>query len=184
MVKIFVGGFPQNTPEIELVQLIAIYGKVCTIKIVRDKKTQKSKGYAFLEMGTREDAERTIEALNGKTMGSRELAINIVEKPPVPASASPARSTPAHKPFVPKSSAPASFVPKATAAVKPAPVTAAPPSAPTTAPSAAAPSTAKVQASAAAASPAATASSAADRVTSREETQPEVVKKKRPRKIA
>ena len=175
MVKIFVGGFPQNTPEIELVQLIAIYGKVCTIKIVRDKKTQKSKGYAFLEMGTREDAERTIEALNGKTMGSRELAINIVEKPPVTASASPARSTPAHKPFVPK----------ATAAVKPAPVTAAPPSAPSTAaPSAAAPSTAKVQASAAAASPAATASSAADRVTSREETQPEVVKKKRPRKIA
>lgn len=86
MVKIFVGGFPMNTQEIEIVQLIAIYGKVVTIKIVRDKKTQKSKGYAFLEMATREDADRAIEALNGKAMGSRELTLNVVEAP-VPAAA-------------------------------------------------------------------------------------------------
>jgi RNA recognition motif-containing protein len=84
MVKIFVGGFPPHTQELELVQLIAIYGKVCTIKIVRDKKTQKSKGYAFLEMATQEDAENAVESLNGRTMGTRELSLNIVIAPPTP----------------------------------------------------------------------------------------------------
>jgi len=84
MVKIFVGGFPPHTQEIELVQLIAIYGQVSTIKIVRDKKTQKSKGYAFLEMATREDADRAVEALDGKTMGTRELSLNVVEPVPAP----------------------------------------------------------------------------------------------------
>jgi RNA recognition motif-containing protein len=80
MVKIFVGGFPPDTEEIELVQWIAIYGEVCTIKIVRDKKTKKSKGFAFLEMANRAAAERVVDELNGTLMNKRELTINVVEE--------------------------------------------------------------------------------------------------------
>jgi len=81
MIKIFVGGFPLEMKEIELVQLISIYGEVSTIKIVRDKKTGVCKGYAFLEMASLEDAENAILALNGAPMRKRELVLNIVEEP-------------------------------------------------------------------------------------------------------
>ena len=47
MVKLFVGGFPLDITELELVQLFNLHGDVATIKIVRDKKTRMCKGYAF-----------------------------------------------------------------------------------------------------------------------------------------
>lgn len=83
MDKIFVAGFPLDMQEIELVQLIAIYGEVATIKIVRDKKTDKCKGYAFLEMASPEAAESAITALNGQQMGKKELTLKLVENRPV-----------------------------------------------------------------------------------------------------
>ncbi len=85
MVKIFVGGFPLDTNELELVQLVSPYCEVSTIKIVRDKKTRICKGYAFLEVTTEQGAEQAVEALDGSTMGGRDLKLSIVEeKPPVP----------------------------------------------------------------------------------------------------
>ena len=47
MIKIFVGGFPLDSTEVELVQRFSTYCTVVTIKIVRDKKTGTCKGYAF-----------------------------------------------------------------------------------------------------------------------------------------
>ncbi|TCC88580.1 RNA-binding protein [Pedobacter frigiditerrae] len=82
MAKIFVAGFPLDIQEIELVQLIAIYGEVATIKIVRDKKTHKCKGYAFLEMASLEAAKSVITALNGTKMGKRELIVKLAEETP------------------------------------------------------------------------------------------------------
>ncbi|RFZ92864.1 RNA-binding protein [Mucilaginibacter conchicola] len=48
MKKLFVSGFPLGITELELATLIAPYGDIDTIKIVRDKKTKKCKGYAFI----------------------------------------------------------------------------------------------------------------------------------------
>lgn len=83
MVKIFVGGFPLEMTELELVQMVAPYGDVCTIKIVRDKKTKICKGYAFLEVTDRHGAEQIIAALNGTMLGGRQLSISIKEDEPV-----------------------------------------------------------------------------------------------------
>ena len=44
IVKLFVGGLPPDIEEIELVQLLAIYGEVLTVKIVRDRLTKNCKG--------------------------------------------------------------------------------------------------------------------------------------------
>jgi RNA recognition motif-containing protein len=86
MIKLFVGGFPLDTNELELVKLISPYAEVSTIKIVRDKKTQLCKGYAFLEVTTQEGAELAIDELSGTTWEGRELTINITEeKPAAPA---------------------------------------------------------------------------------------------------
>jgi len=68
--------------ELELVQLIAPYGDVSTIKIVRDKKTKICKGYAFVEMIDRKNAEQVMDALDGADLRGRPLIINIVEEPP------------------------------------------------------------------------------------------------------
>src|SRR4051812_37198999 len=84
MVKLFVGGFPLEATEMELVQWVSPYGTVITIKIVRDKKTKVCKGYAFLEMESRQDAEQVMIELDGTTFHGREMRVNIVEEQPEP----------------------------------------------------------------------------------------------------
>lgn len=85
MTKLFVGGFPLDMNELQLVQMISPYGEVSTIKIVRDKKTGKCKGYAFLEMMDKAGAENAIEALDGTMTANRPLNLNIVpDAPPAP----------------------------------------------------------------------------------------------------
>jgi RNA recognition motif-containing protein len=83
MVKLFVGGFPLDISEIELVKLFNLHGDVTTIKIVRDKKTGTCKGYAFLEMKDQESADRAIEALDYTEIKGRMLTVKLVE-PPAP----------------------------------------------------------------------------------------------------
>jgi len=84
MIKLFIGGFPLEITELEIVQLVARYADVSTIKIVRDKKTKICKGYAFLELEKREGAEEAVAALNGTTWAGRELKLSIVEDPDAP----------------------------------------------------------------------------------------------------
>jgi RNA recognition motif-containing protein len=78
MTKLFIGGFPLEMTELEIVQLVAFHADVQTIKIVRDKKTKICKGYAFLEVSDLEGAEVAIAALDGKQVAGRELRLNIV----------------------------------------------------------------------------------------------------------
>src|ERR1700761_1478548 len=82
MVKLFVGGFPLDITELELVQVFNLHGDVETIKIVRDKKTRICKGYAFLEMKDQEGADRAIEALDNTPFQDRMLSVKkVVESP-------------------------------------------------------------------------------------------------------
>lgn len=88
MVKLFVGGFPLEMTELEIVKMIGPHGDVETIKIVRDKKTRVCKGYAFLEMKDRTGAENAAIALDGMQIGDRVLSVKInddfVKKAPPP----------------------------------------------------------------------------------------------------
>lgn len=82
MVKLFIGGFPLDMTELEIVQRVALYTDVLTIKIVRDKKTRVCKGYAFLEVADKAGADQAIEALSGTYIAGRELLLNIVPDQP------------------------------------------------------------------------------------------------------
>jgi len=82
-VKIFISGYPQDYDELALVQLVSPYGEVTTIKIVRDKQTRKTKGYAFIEMVNRAAAEEVTIALDGLEIKDKTLTVNIVEEKPV-----------------------------------------------------------------------------------------------------
>jgi RNA recognition motif-containing protein len=82
-VKIFMSGYPQNFDEMALVQLVSPYGHVSTVKIVRDKQSGKAKGYAFIEMESRNAPEEVAVALDGLEMKDKTLTVNLVEENPV-----------------------------------------------------------------------------------------------------
>jgi RNA recognition motif-containing protein len=85
MIKLFIGGFPLDMTELEIVQLVAFHADVQTIKVVRDKKTKICKGYAFLEIADRAGAEQAVIVLNGTKHAGRELRLSIVEDKPAEA---------------------------------------------------------------------------------------------------
>ena len=87
MTKLFIGGFPLEMTEMELVQLVAPFADVVTIKLVRDKATRICKGYGFMEVADETHALNAISALNETLIGDRVLSLNIVPEaaPKVPA---------------------------------------------------------------------------------------------------
>jgi RNA recognition motif-containing protein len=83
MIKIFVGGFPLDFTELDIAMLVGLHGDISTIKIVRDKKTRICKGYAFVEMASKDGADKAVEALDGTEVGGRQLNVKIREEKPV-----------------------------------------------------------------------------------------------------
>ena len=82
MRKIFVGGLSPDIAEMDLVIFISNYAEVATIKMVRDKITKKSKGYAFLEMTNPAEAEKAVVALNGRLFKGNKLTVKLSEEAP------------------------------------------------------------------------------------------------------
>lgn len=74
--KIYVGNMSYSTNEATLNELFASYGEVISAKIISDKFTGKSKGFAFVEMQNEEEAMAAISGLNGKEVNGRELKVN------------------------------------------------------------------------------------------------------------
>ena len=75
--KLYVGNLSFSTTEDNLRTLFAQAGTVTTITLIKDRDTGRSKGFAFVEMGTQAEAEQAIKLFNGKTFDNRELKVNI-----------------------------------------------------------------------------------------------------------
>jgi len=74
--KLYVGNLAFQTTSQELQQLFAGAGTVASASVVEDRMTGRSRGFAFVEMSTNEEAAAAIEQLNGKELGGRALKIN------------------------------------------------------------------------------------------------------------
>lgn len=74
--KLFVGNFSFSTTEDDLRTLFQPFGNVDSVAVVTDRATGRSRGFGFVEMPDRGEAEKAIEALNGKQVGGRTLNIN------------------------------------------------------------------------------------------------------------
>ena len=72
---IYVGNLPYRLDESELRKAFEEFGSVSRAKIVTDRETNRSKGFAFVEMSD-EDALKAIKALDGKELFGRTLRIN------------------------------------------------------------------------------------------------------------
>lgn len=74
--KLFVGGLPYSTQQEEVEQLFSQCGQVLSATIVRDKFTNQSRGFGFVEMATEEQASEAINKLNGTQLGGRTIVVN------------------------------------------------------------------------------------------------------------
>ena|SRR6185436_1579952 len=74
--KLYVGNLAFQTTSEELQQLFAGAGTVESASVVEDRMTGRSRGFAFVEMATKEEAAAAIEQLNGKELGGRALKVN------------------------------------------------------------------------------------------------------------
>jgi len=84
--KLYVGNLSFNTQEAELKAAFAPMGTVTSCSLITDKFTGKSRGFAFVEMSTQDEANRAIAELNGKDFQGRALTVNEArpreERPP------------------------------------------------------------------------------------------------------
>ena len=74
--KLYVGNLAFQTTSQELQELFASAGTVESASVVEDRETGRSRGFAFVEMSTKEEATAAIEQFNGKEVGGRALKVN------------------------------------------------------------------------------------------------------------
>jgi RNA recognition motif-containing protein len=74
--RLYVGNLSFNTTEGELQRMFEQAGKVTSCNIIMDKFTNKSRGFAFVEMATQDEANKAIATLNGKDVDGRALTVN------------------------------------------------------------------------------------------------------------
>ncbi len=75
-VKLFVGNLSFKATEENLAELFEQAGEVVSTRIVTDRETQRPRGFGFVEMGSREDAEKAITMFNGYALLGRPIAVN------------------------------------------------------------------------------------------------------------
>ena len=75
--KLFVGNLSFNTTENELHDAFAAHGTVVEANLMMDRATGRPRGFGFVTMSTPEEAQKAIEAMNGKELGGRALTVNI-----------------------------------------------------------------------------------------------------------
>uniref|UniRef100_A0A7C6EDX1 RNA-binding protein n=1 Tax=candidate division WOR-3 bacterium TaxID=2052148 RepID=A0A7C6EDX1_UNCW3 len=76
MSKVYVGSLPFSATEAQLNDLFSKYGKVNSVNIISDKFTNRSRGFAFVEMETEEAAQKAIAELNGTDFEGRKIVVN------------------------------------------------------------------------------------------------------------
>jgi cold-inducible RNA-binding protein len=74
--KIYVGNLSFDTTKEDLQKLFEGHGKVTGVDVIEDQYTGKPRGFAFVEMATREEATAAIQALNEQNHNGRPLTVN------------------------------------------------------------------------------------------------------------
>ncbi len=74
--NIYVGNLSRDVTEGDLREAFEAFGQVATVNIITDKFSGESRGFAFVEMSTKEEAESAINDLNGKELKGREMNVN------------------------------------------------------------------------------------------------------------
>ena len=74
--KLYVGNLGFNVSDADLQQLLSPHGSILSAQVIIDRDTGQSKGFGFVEMGSDQEAQAAIAALDGKDHGGRALKVN------------------------------------------------------------------------------------------------------------
>ncbi len=75
-VELYVGNLSYNVSERDLMKAFESFGRVASVRIIKDKFNGKSKGFGFLEMTDRSESLSAIRAMNGVDMKGRRIVVN------------------------------------------------------------------------------------------------------------
>jgi RNA recognition motif-containing protein len=74
--RIYVGNLPYDVTEEQLRQEFQAFGEIESINIITDKYSGRPKGFGFVEMASKSEAEAAIAGLNGKPINERTIVVN------------------------------------------------------------------------------------------------------------
>ncbi len=76
-IRLYVGNLPWSVTSDELGQKFAAVCQVVSAQVVTDRYSGRSRGFAFVEVASQKDADKAIEAFNGKDWGGRKIVVNV-----------------------------------------------------------------------------------------------------------
>jgi RNA recognition motif-containing protein len=74
--KLFIGSLAWATTDDSLRDFFAAAGNVVSATVIKDRETNRSKGFGFVEMSSDEEAKAAVDQLNGKDLDGREIVVN------------------------------------------------------------------------------------------------------------
>ena len=74
--KLYVGNLPYSATEQSLREAFAASGTVDTVSVITDRDTGQSKGFAFVEMASDQEAQAATQAMNGTSLDGRQIKVN------------------------------------------------------------------------------------------------------------
>ena len=77
--KLFVGNLSFNTTDSDLQAAFGAHGTVTETNLMMDRETGRPRGFGFITMSSAEEAQKAIDALNGKDMDGRALTVNVAK---------------------------------------------------------------------------------------------------------
>ena len=80
--RIYVGNLPYSADNAQLSQMFSAYGDVVDARVITDRDSGQSKGFAFVEMSTEESARQAITELNGAMLDNRALRLDEASERP------------------------------------------------------------------------------------------------------
>jgi len=75
-VNIYVGNLSREVTEDELRQAFEAHGQVTSVNVIKDRYSGESRGFGFVEMSTKSEAQAAINGLNGTSLGERTLSVS------------------------------------------------------------------------------------------------------------
>ena len=75
--KLYVGNLSSGTTEQMLRELFMQAGNVVSVALIKEPGTQRSKGFAFVEMGSQSEASKAISMFNAYTLQERQMAVSV-----------------------------------------------------------------------------------------------------------
>jgi RNA recognition motif-containing protein len=79
--KLYVGNLSFDTTDQELEQAFSAHGEVASALVVKDRHTDRSRGFGFVEFAQEADAKTAKEAMNGQDLGGRALKVDEANPP-------------------------------------------------------------------------------------------------------